>query len=41
MGKPKLEKQPTNGPHAWGNGPKPYGLFKRLALAIAEKKGKK
>lgn len=35
------DKQPTNGPYTMGNGPKKYGILKRIALAIAEKKGKK
>ena len=30
MAKPKPEKQPTNGPYHWGNGPKPESTIKRL-----------
>lgn len=40
MAKPKPKKgasQPTNGPYSWGNGPKPYGIVKRLIKKIQGK----
>jgi hypothetical protein len=38
MAKPKkAASQPTNGPHSWGNGPKPYGILKRIVKAIQKK----
>ena len=39
-GKPKKGQQPTNGPHAWGNGPqpKPKGLAAKLIAWIEGKK---
>jgi hypothetical protein len=38
MGK-KEEKpqQPTSGPYTWGNGPKPYGVIKRLIKKLQGK----
>jgi len=26
----------TNGPHHWGNGPKPYGVIKKILTKLAE-----
>lgn len=38
--KPGYRVQPgaTNGPYAWGNGPQPEGLLKRLAKVLAGKR---
>jgi hypothetical protein len=37
----KKQKPPAaanpHGPHHWGNGPKPYGIIKRLALKLQGK----
>lgn len=37
--RPGFRVQPgaTNGPHAWGNGPKPYGVLKRLIMKLQGK----
>jgi hypothetical protein len=40
MAKPKPKKggdQPTNGPYTWGNGPKPYGIVKRIVKKLQGK----
>ncbi len=36
MGKDSKPK-PTNGPYAWGNGPQPYGIVKRIVNKLKGK----
>lgn len=32
-----MKEKPTNGPYTWGNGPKPYGIIKRIIKKVQGK----